>query len=541
MLLHSVCKRIENINLVDRILAGLCLLIIPLSFWSLWLPSNWLFLLLSLICCIIHWVTNQNRMREVCTQFKYCIKSLSKYQIILIATFILCALYFFSWEQEVYDPLIYHHQNIRWNEEFAVVPGLGNLDDKFAFNSNYFLLSAIFTFRYLVGEAIYPLQSFILIAVFGWLLKELFSSKYEIKRLLIILSYILLFGVSIYFLGNTSTDILPNIIVFYILARLLLYPSHLNSNRLIYTTIPIFLLTCKLSFFPICIISLYLLYTSIKEKKYKELSFMICLGALIIVPWLIRNVIVSGYLVYPIYQIDLFSFDWKVPHEIAIQQKKYIFDVGYYFFRIALRYPDSSIRDPFYINVLTDIIYLLAFISFALTTYHLLKRRKEKPVVLNIIYSAILLSLLVWVTGGPDLRFIVGILCFTACIYPVIISQNKYYPLFGKSVIILFICGLFSWSSIRIYNFQSESYHSKVMPSIVYKPYSIKDQKRDLDIFIDKQFRDYPLNNSVSIKVTSDLLYDIFPSTIESHYAKFLGLDRLEARGNHLQDGFRAK
>lgn len=537
----KVCKREEQYNLLDKILLGLCFLIIPLSIWSLWLPSDQIFLFTSLVLSVGYWIIFRKRFHEILSNIKKITSRLSSLQLILILLFALVSVYMFTWEQEVYDSLYYHHQNIRWNEEFAVVPGLGNVDDRFGFNSNYFLLSAIFTFRFLFGEAIYPLQSFIVTLIGCWIFYEVFRSNYDLKRVIILISYILSYWVSIYFLGNTSTDILPNFIVFYIVARLVLYPTLLKSNYLIGIIVPVFLLTCKLSFFPICFISLYLLYLLIKNKEYKALSFVLVLCSLIVIPWLIRNVIISGYLIYPLYQIDLFSFDWKIPQEVAIKQKDYIFAIGYYFFRIAVRYPHMSNRDPLAINILTDVIYLLTFVAMIVITYYVIKNRKELKQSIILLYIIFLISLLVWITGGPDIRFVSGILCAIIFVGAILFVKNKEFPALGKITTCLFVISILIWGSSRFYKLYTETDNHKIISHIIYRPYSVKDQLIAKDIIIEKDFRPYSLNNNISILVNSDLSYDIFPSTIHSHYSKFLPIDCLEARGNSLQDGFRAK
>ena len=51
----------------------------------------------------------------------------------------------------------------------------------------------------------------------------------------------------------------------------------------------------------------------IKEKRYGQIAVYIMLGLLAVFPYLARNVILSGWLVYPFPSIDLFSFDWKIP------------------------------------------------------------------------------------------------------------------------------------------------------------------------------------------------------------------------------------
>jgi hypothetical protein len=40
-------------------------------------------------------------------------------------------------------------------------------------------------------------------------------------------------------------------------------------------------------------------------------------GGLVLLPFLVNNVILSGYLIFPFPQIDLFSFDWKMPYKTA--------------------------------------------------------------------------------------------------------------------------------------------------------------------------------------------------------------------------------
>ena len=55
----------------------------------------------------------------------------------------------------------------------------------------------------------------------------------------------------------------------------------------------------------------------IKEKDWKGIAGFFGLGLTILLPYLIRNVLVSGWLVYPFTFIDFFAVDWKIPREIA--------------------------------------------------------------------------------------------------------------------------------------------------------------------------------------------------------------------------------
>jgi len=543
---NKICKRKEEYNLTDKLILGLCSLIIPLSIWSLFMPSNHIFLALGIGACIVYLGINYRSLYKAFASTKKKVYTyLSSSQTIVFILFVFSSLIFFLWHQEVYDSAFYHFQNIRWNEEYAVVPGIANIDDRFGFNSNYFLLSAIFTFRPIFSEAIYPLQSLIVTAIGGWIVYELFRSGYETKRFIIFITYVLLFWVSIYYLGNTSTDILPNFIIFYLIARLVLHPGLLKINYLIGIILPVFLVTCKLSTLPISIISLYLLYSLIKEKNYKIISFACIISLFIIIPWLIRNVIISGYLIYPLYQIDLFSFDWKVPKEIAIKEKNYIFEVGYYFFRIALRYPGDSIRDPFAINILTDIIYLFTTASFSIFIYKLWKRRHEIPSHIYLLYITFFAIIIVWATGGPDIRFVPGVLCAVIFTGALLMKKRELHlRKAGVTILCCFIISISFWTGSRFYYFYPniENTDIQLVKHVIVKPFSIIDQSKVKGLDIESQFTKYPINNGQFIRVHSHAPFDLLPpASIDSHYSKFLPLECIEARGYSVQDGYRAR
>ncbi|NDV77443.1 hypothetical protein D0T57_00460 [Dysgonomonas sp. 511] len=545
---NKVCRQQESYGLADKVLLGLCALIVPLSFWSLWLPSNHFFLFGSIALCLLYWGMARKRLYETLSYLKALIRTISSsyFFLVPIALFLLFSVYFYSWEQSVYDSLFYHHQNIRWNEEFAVVPGLGNLDDRYGFNSNYLLLSAVFTFRFVLSEAIYPLQPFIVTIIGSWILYEFIRSGFETRRLFILVSYILLCWVSIYFLGNTSTDILPNFIIFYIVARLILYPHILKENYLLLIILPVFLLTCKLSSCALAILSVYLIYQLIKNKRYLDVGFLCTAGLIIVLPWLVRNVIISGYLIYPLYQIDLFSFDWKVPLEAAVKQKAYIFSTGYYFLRIALRYPGESMRDPFAINILTDIILVLSILMFLYTTYFVIRQQRKKAEPVHILlYAIFAVAVIVWLTGGADIRFIVGVLCAIIFTGATLLLKGKVrkYPLEGRCLIGIFILSLFVWTTSRYNIVYSEAKIDNVnVPChILLKPYTVKDQQTSIGLDWESSFSPYLLNNGHVVWINTGFAYDKLPARTIDHYALFLPVICLESRGKSLQDGFRAK
>jgi hypothetical protein len=58
-------------------------------------------------------------------------------------------------------------------------------------------------------------------------------------------------------------------------------------------------------------------YLLIKNKAWKEIFGYLATGLLVAVPWLIRGVLISGWLFYPLPQLDLFDLPWKLPVEFV--------------------------------------------------------------------------------------------------------------------------------------------------------------------------------------------------------------------------------
>ena len=79
----------------------------------------------------------------------------------------------------------------------------------------------------------------------------------------------------------------------------------------------VYTVTLKLTAGLILILVIKPVVMLVKEKKWKEIATYLLLGLLIITPYLIRNVVISGWLIYPLSALDLFDVDWKVPAQLV--------------------------------------------------------------------------------------------------------------------------------------------------------------------------------------------------------------------------------
>ncbi len=72
-------------------------------------------------------------------------------------------------------------------------------------------------------------------------------------------------------------------------------------------------MTLKLSTGLLVLLVIFPLVCLIRSGRTKDTFIYLALGLLTAAPFLTRNVIISGWLLYPFAAIDLFQFDWKMP------------------------------------------------------------------------------------------------------------------------------------------------------------------------------------------------------------------------------------
>jgi hypothetical protein len=78
----------------------------------------------------------------------------------------------------------------------------------------------------------------------------------------------------------------------------------------------VYAVTVKLSAAVLVLLVVYPACLLIKRSEYGKIIGNLLAGILIAIPFLIRNVIISGYLIYPYSGIDLFSVDWKMDEAV---------------------------------------------------------------------------------------------------------------------------------------------------------------------------------------------------------------------------------
>ena len=225
-----------------------------------------------------------------------------------------------------YDSDLYHAQAIRWIEEYGVIKGLGNLHVRLAYNSAAFPLSALFSMKFLQLDRSYHVMAGFFALVLAWECVEL---KSIIRRGNIIISDFARLAAIYYLFGifdemvAPASDYFVATLVFYIVIKWLdLYVrrEHSYVPYIFLTFLSVYATTIKLVAAPLMLIATIPIYRLLSNRtKHKlQVFYASILGALTIsIPFFVRNVIISGWLMYPVTAIDLFNVDWKIPKGVA--------------------------------------------------------------------------------------------------------------------------------------------------------------------------------------------------------------------------------
>lgn len=299
------------------VVAGMAILTTLASFLSLFIPLGRLAAILILIGGILIAITTRPWKKIRLPAYHFLVW-------VLLAAAGLTILENATHAPTNSDTALYHAQAIRWIESFRVVPGLANLHNRLGFNSSWFVLNAAFSLAFLGIQSFHLMNSVIMLVglfYFSQGLQNILQRKITTSSI----AKTVLFFLSLYLYGNDiaspSTD-LPATLLTWMVSILLLEKLESRGIQFDIFSVVIFLLaifalTVKLSVLPLAVIAFLVVLQQIRIRDSVCTLRLVSLGLLVLLPWLIRNIILSGYLVFPVSQIDIFGFDWKYPRENA--------------------------------------------------------------------------------------------------------------------------------------------------------------------------------------------------------------------------------
>lgn len=312
-----------------------------------------------------------------------------------------------------YDTGLYHAQAIRWIEEYGVVPGLGNLHMRLAYNSAFMSLQALFSLGWLVGQSVHSLNGFFCLAALLyvcatirlWGERSLRTSDF-LKCVMVV--YVIQ---KRYDIASSGTDIWAMLLVLYILIKWSVYLESGREDGVMYgwlCLVGVYAATVKLSAASVAILALYPLYLFIKEKNGKMILAHVAAGLFIMLPYLIRNVIISGYLVYPYGGLDLFDPDWKMDKAVLARDS---LDIKMFARGITnpAEYDNSFFRwvPAWFLRqgMGSRILIVAGLVCIPVMVYLLIQRFRSKEYAWAALLGTAIVNFFFWMVTAPHMRY----------------------------------------------------------------------------------------------------------------------------------------
>ena len=297
------------------ILLGFSSSIFIAHLWSLFLPTNYyLLLLLGIVSAIIFWRIKRHKLQLQPIDFYV-------YLPLLVLSLMLSV-----GAPNNLDEAAYYLPTVRWMENFPVVQGISLLIDRVGFNSGFHLLSATFGLADFIPGGIYELNGFLFLFINGHLWKLILTRKSDANRPWFDLVYVaaLLFPFS-YLVPSMDTDYLSifgGILVLGWISQIWMTEAKPDNAKILAISWIIAML-CTVKFLAI-LLTIPFLLSLIKQKNKRLFIQAGVLMTLFIAPWIVRNIITSGYTVFPLHHIDFWQVAWKAPQELTKDAYDYI-------------------------------------------------------------------------------------------------------------------------------------------------------------------------------------------------------------------------
>lgn len=439
------------------------------------------------------------------------------------------------------DTNIYHAQAIRWYEEMRVVKGLGNLQWHFAYNSSYFAFAALFSLSFLGLQSFHCTTGYIAALFCIWALYYLKDFSSHRKHAADMCCVAILFYALVNLTGfmSPASDYATMFFSLYLIAR---WAKEIESGKndiqtfALLCVLAVFLCTLKLSAGPIVLLAIYPAFHLIKRKQYKNIILYLLLGIVTMLPFLIRNVIISGWLLYPFPAIDLFHVDWKIPVDNVLIDSaqikvwaKCLYDITLVDMPMKEWLPIWWESQERYAQMLIYCNILAVCLDIIILLYRIIKKEKI-DVNLVLLNTVAIICLATWFVLAPFIRyglsFLLSVPMLAVGMWMHKKNRGLYQLVSGGIVLLMFFMGSSYW----------ENYFTVDMVYIKHsllEPYYVMQKDYDTTELKTKDMNGVTVYSPLHGEISG---YYNFPTTT---YPQMI--EEVELRGDQLKDGFRNK
>lgn len=455
--------------------------------------------------------------------------------------FILLIAFFTSRGEFHTDTNIYHAAAIRLYEEYGVLKGSGNLQLHYAYNSSYLAFASVFSLNWLFGRSLHTTTGLLEIIMCLYAFHGLKDFKRHERHM----ADMMRIGILFYTLVNITrsmspaTDYAVMFFAFFIMTAwcdLIERSVGGTEEYALLAVAAVFVATMKFSSCLLVLLAVYPAVLLVKGKRWKETAIYLACGCVILLPFFIRNYLISGWLLYPFDGIDIFHPEWKIPKEYLLVDAGQIKVWGRCLYDIAkidlpvaewlpvwwehqFRYEQMFLGAVVLSAVLQGIILLIKLVR---------KQRISFPLV--VLHFAIWGNLAVWFFMAPFIRY--G-LAFLFAVIMLAVGECISTRREGFAAIVtggLLFCVLISVSP---YWDQYITDAGVFIKHTLREPYYLLQKDYDRGKMESREINGNRIYFATEGEVNS---YHVFPGTCYEDM-----LERSTLIGDEIEDGFRAK
>lgn len=411
----SKVLRIKKNEIVLTPILGLFSITLLATVWAFFGPISVAFHLLLVGLSVLVWFKNKTVFFSILQTAFAQIKLFSfPFKILLIISCLLVL------AQSATLPFIidnesYYIQTIKWLNEYGFVKGLANLHLFLGQTSGWHITQSVYSFSFLY-DRFNDLNGFCLLLGNFFAFQKLhayFSNGNRMDLLfgLLPLCYAFLFQ----FISSPSPD-LPVYIFGFIVFSIYLQKEVTEDSFLIITIVCLFAVFIKITAVVLLMFPLILLLTHFTVLKKQFLS-AIGIGILVLVLFVVKNVMLTGYPLFPLLCFRMNDLDYTVP--AIIMNFFFSKSVMHSFYIENSVFPDASLFDLakhyFLYNGLSGYIGVVSLLTLLVTPIIMVTKRLPKS--LWIIYFTFIVLGVLLCFSSPQYRFYVHFTLFFLLVF----------------------------------------------------------------------------------------------------------------------------
>lgn len=528
----------KRFSLIHYLVAGVVGVTVYVEFFSIFAGIGACAHGILLAAALAVGVIQRHKVMLLCR--KYCSR-LCFWEGFFYVCFVMLIAFFTSRGEFHTDTNIYHAAAIRIYEEYGLVKGIGNLQLHYAYNSSYLAFASIFSFKWLLGQSLHTTTGFLeavmcLYAFHG--LRDFIRHKNHVTDMM--RSGILLYTlVNVTYSMSPATDYAAMYFALFIITAWCENLFERQNDLTVYSLLSvaaIFTATLKFSSCLLAMVTIYPACRLIREKRWKEISAYLLCGGVILCPFFIRNYYVSGWLLYPFDQIDLFRTAWKIPKEYLLHDANQIkawgrclCDVDKVEMSVSQWLPVWWEHQFRYEKMFLRAVALGLGLQIVLLGMRIRRKQKLRPQLIAL-HLAVWANILVWFFMAPFIRYGLAFL-----IAVIMIAVGEYLSERKRG-----ICSIVAGSlvfgivvSVSPYWDQYVTDAGVFVKQNLKEPYYITQKDYDTGSMDSCEINGNVIWFSTGEEINS---YHVYPGTCYKPM-----LERSTLIGDRIEDGFRAK